>query len=132
MARPKREGLTPRQFRAAHMLAEGMSVPAIAKEIEVSDRAVYYWQQKPEFQREYRDRLATLSRARYSKALRKVDSLLDNPNPWLALQAANSVLAHTQEAAVGADSSAGIQITINGGDGAAPAIGMPPRPEESE
>lgn len=56
----------------------------------------------------------------YGKALNKLVSLIDDSNPWVGMQAANSVLSHTERAVV-PESENTVTIKIEG----MPTLGEP-------
>ena len=66
----------------------------------------------------------------YSRAVRKVDKLIANPNDGLALQASQAMAARAEAAAMGTDAQSGVQSTRNQGIGAASVLGMPDRQED--
>lgn len=122
--------LTAPMRTAAMMVADGMSTNKVGAAIGVDGSTVRQWMQRDDMIEIYREHLAKLAAERYAAAMNKVVELSKDNNPWLALQAAQTLLGRTEAIATGQAASAGIQITINGGNSAAPALGMPERPED--
>lgn len=115
---------------AAMMVADGTPIRAVAVEVGVDDATVKRWTQRDDMMEIYREHLSKLAAERYAAAMDKIVELSHDDNKWLALQAAQTLLGRTEAIATGQAASAGIQITINGGASAAPALGMPERPED--
>lgn len=115
---------------AAMMVADGMSTNKVGAAIGVDGSTVRQWMQRDDMLEIYREHLSKLAAERYATAMNKVVELSKDNNPWLALQAAQTLLGRTEAIATGQAASAGIQITINGGASGAPALGMPERPED--
>lgn len=122
--------LTAPMRTAAMMVADGTPIRAVAVEVGVDDATVKRWMQRDDMTEIYREHLSKLAAEHYAAALNKVVELSHDDNKWLALQAAQTLLGRTEAIATGQAASAGIQITINGGASAAPALGMPERPED--
>lgn len=122
--------LTAPMRTAAMMVADGMSTNKVGAAIGVDGSTVRQWMQRDDMIEIYREHLSKLAAERYATAMNKVVELSKDNNPWLALQAAQTLLGRTEAIATGQAASAGIQITINGGNSAAPALGMPERPED--
>lgn len=134
MARPvgSRSRMTERMKEAAVMMAHGETAPAIAKKVGVTVPTVWAWMKRDDVQAIYQEAMRNFLRVGYSRAVRKIDSLVDNKNEWLALQASQAMAARGEPVALGTDAQSGVQITINQGTGAAPVLGMPERPAEEE
>lgn len=122
--------LTAPMRTAAMMVADGMSTNKVGAAIGVDGSTVRQWMQRDDMMEIYREHLSKLAAEHYAAALNKVVELSHDDNKWLALQAAQTLLGRTEAIATGQAASAGIQITINGGASAAPALGMPERPED--
>lgn len=122
--------LTAPMRTAAMMVADGMSTNKVGAAIGVDGSTVRQWMQRDDMLEIYREHLSKLAAERYATAMNKVVELSKDNNPWLALQAAQTLLGRTEAIATGQAASAGIQITINGGASGAPALGMPERPED--
>ena len=56
----------------------------------------------------------------YGKAMNKIAQLVEDPNPWVALQAANRMVNHTERAVVSPEENA-VTVKIEG----MPALGEP-------
>lgn len=122
--------LTAPMRTAAMMVADGMSTNKVGAAIGVDGSTVRQWMQRDDMMEIYREHLSKLAAERYAAAMDKIVELSHDDNKWLALQAAQTLLGRTEAIATGQAASAGIQITINGGASAAPALGMPERPED--
>lgn len=122
--------LTAPMRAAAMMVADGVSINKVAKEAGVDEVTIRRWMQRDDMLELYREHLSKLAAERYAAAMNKVVELSKDNNPWLALQAAQTLIGRTEAFASGQTASAGIQITINGGASGAPALGMPERPED--
>lgn len=122
--------LTAPMRAAAMMVADGVSINKVAKEAGVDEVTIRRWMQRDDMLELYREHLSKLAAERYAAAMNKVVELSKDNNPWLALQAAQTLIGRTEAFASGQTASAGIQITINGGVSGAPALGMPERPED--
>lgn len=134
MARPvgSRSRMTERMKEAAVMMAHGETAPAIAKKVGVTVPTVWAWMKRDDVQAIYQEAMRNFLRVGYSRSVRKIDSLIDNKNEWLALQASQAMAARGEAVALGTDAQSGVQITINQGTGSAPVLGMPERPAEDE
>lgn len=74
----------------------------------------------PKF-REYYNSMVTEYRVHgYGKAIHKLTDLIDDQNPWVAMQASNSVLSHTEKVVTGEDENT-VTVKIEG----APVLGVP-------
>lgn len=122
--------LDSKMIMAAEMCADGERIVDIAAKCKVSANTVGRWLGRDDVHAIYIDRIRALATHRYSRAVRKIDDLVDNSNEWLALQAAQASAARAEAVALGADAASGIQITINQGTGNAPVLGMPDRPAD--
>lgn len=122
--------LTAPMRAAAMMVADGVPISKVAAEIGVDGSTVRQWMQRDDMLEIYREHLSKLAAERYAAAMNKVVELSKDNNPWLALQAAQTLIGRTEAFASGQTASAGIQITINGGASGAPALGMPDRPAD--
>ena len=129
MARPvgSRSRMTERMKEAAVMMAHGETAPAIAAKVGVTVPTVWAWMKRDDVQAIYREAMRNFLQVGYSRSVKKIDSLIDNANDWLALQASQ---ARAEAVAMGSDAQSGVQITINQGAGSAPVLGMPDRPAE--
>lgn len=118
---------TPRMMDGARLLAEGMSPPAVAKQLGVSDTTVYRWMDKPEVMEEYRRIIRKAQYHAYAKSqavlLKQLDS--DAGNGFLAQNAANSIQSRCAANVMGEDHQE-IVVRLVGG---LPDIGMPDRPD---
>lgn len=112
------------------MVADGVPINKVAKAAGVDEVTIRRWMQRDDMLELYREHLSKLAAERYAAAMNKVVELSKDNNPWLALQAAQTLIGRTEAFASGQTASAGIQITINGGASGAPALGMPERPED--
>lgn len=132
MARPvgSRSRLTERMKEAAVMMAHGETAPVIAKKVGVTIPTVWAWMKRDDVQAIYREAMRNFLRVGYSRSIKKIDSLIDNDNDWLSLQASQAMAARAEAVAMGSDAQSGVQITINQGTGSAPVLGMPDRPTE--
>ena len=75
--------------------------------------------------KEYYKSLMTEARVRgYGKALNQMIEDIENPNPWVRIQAANTVLTHTAGAVID-EQERTVSVKIEG----MPAIGVPPAEE---
>lgn len=122
--------LTAPMRAAAMMVADGVPINKVAKAAGVDEVTIRRWMQRDDMLELYREHLSKLAAERYAAAMNKVVELSKDNNPWLALQAAQTLIGRTEAFASGQTASAGIQITINGGASGAPALGMPERPED--
>lgn len=117
---------------AAMMVADGVPIAEIAKTLRISDVTVRNWMQRDDVMEIYREHMSKLAAERYASAMDKVVELSHDDNKWLALQAAQTLIGRTEAYASGQTASAGIQITINGGQTSAPMMGMPDRPADDD
>ena len=119
---------TPRMMEGARLLAEGMSPPAVAKQLGVADTTVYRWMDKPEVMEEYRKIIRKAAVHAYAKSqavlLKQLDS--DAGNGFLAQNAAVNIQSRCAAAVMGEDKQE-ITVRLVGG---LPDIGMPDRSEE--
>lgn len=134
MARPKgsTKKLNNKMIMAAEMCADGVKMADIAKKCGVTTETVGLWLAREDVHAIYVDRIRALATHRYARSVHKIDELVDNDNPWLALQAAQASAARSEAAALGADAGSSVQITINQGTGNAPMLGMPDRPDGAD
>ena len=76
--------------------------------------------QSPRFEEYYNSMVTEFRVHGYGKAMHRLVDLVDNPNDWVAIQAANSVLNHTEKAVV-SEKESQITVKIEG----LPEIGVP-------
>lgn len=116
----KNTGLDSKQMLAATMLAEGASIKSVAEQIKMHVNTVGRWKGTDAF-RQYYDAQVT-NRLRFLKGL-AVQTMAEHAenkkNPWLSLNAANSILQQALAAEKTADVSITVQIS------GAPELGMP-------
>ena len=74
----------------------------------------------PKFIEYYNSMVTEFRVHNYGKAMHKLSELVDDPNPWVAIQASNSMLNHTEKAVVGEEEKT-ITIKVEG----MPALGTP-------
>jgi len=76
--------------------------------------------QNPKFQEYYNSMVTEFRVHNYGKAMHKLSDMIDDNNPWVAMQASNIVLNHTERAVVGKEESA-VTVKIEG----LPTLGVP-------
>lgn len=93
--------LTPRQERAAAMLAAGVSVTEAARQLRLRRQTISEWKNLEPFRallnrlrRDARDSARGVIIGAATKASRKLEALLDSKNERAVLAAANAILGH--------------------------------------
>lgn len=95
-----------------------------SKEWKNARSRLYRLKNNPKFI-EYFNSIVTEFRVHnYGKAANKLSELIDDVNPWVALQAANSMLNHTERAVISNEENA-VTIKVEG----MPTLGVPPSDE---
>lgn len=132
MARPigSRKRIDAQMKEAATLMAHGETPPAIAKKLGTCRDTIINWMKRDDMQALYREEMRNFLQVGYSRAIKKIDNLIEHKNGWLALQASQAMAARAEAVAMGTDAQSGVQITINQGTGSAPVLGMPDRPAE--
>lgn len=74
----------------------------------------------PRFEEYYNSMVTEFRVHNYGKAMSKISELVDSDNPWVALQAANSMVNHTEGAVVSPEENA-VTVKIEG----LPTLGEP-------
>ncbi len=84
-------------FEGAALLADGLSFKQAAKKLGISDRTLYDWMSREDMQ-EYRDgEIRRKIRASRALAVQVLTKQLTNKNPWVAQNAANSVMRSAEK-----------------------------------
>lgn len=87
--------LTEKQKLAATLRGEGVTQAETGQAVGASDRTIRRWEEYPEFQQAMAARLAENAKACRRLAFRRVRAEIDNPDPAVALKAADLALKHT-------------------------------------
>lgn len=92
--------LTAKQRTAAALLASGESGRSTARSVDVTPQTVSHWARLPEFSEYFEGLVSRVEQSSAhvlanlrSKALRRLDSLIDSPNEAVALKAIETVLS---------------------------------------
>lgn len=123
--------VTKRMLDAARLLAAGeMNVPAIAKEVGVSEASVYRWMHDDDVMNEYRRCMRQAQIRAVAKASRVLEKQMDSDagSGFLAQNAANAIMNRSYAAVMGEDKQE-ITVHITGG---MPPVGMPALPTEED
>ena len=127
--------LTAQQISVCEHIFQGKKEPWILKyDYGVTDPETREWKNarsrfyrlknNPKF-REYYDSMVTEFRVHgYGKALHRIDELVDDENPWVALQASTTLLSHTERAVITNEENT-VTVKIEG----LPTLGVPPSEE---
>ena len=127
--------LTAQQISVCEHIFQGKKEPWIlehdygvidpeSREYKNARSRLYRLKNNPKFI-EYFNSIVTEFRVHgYGKAMHKLTDMIDNDNPWVALQAANTVLAHTERAVINETENT-VTVKIEG----LPTLGVPPSEE---
>ena len=118
--------LKAKQFEAIQLRLQGLSNTAIAKELGISLSTLRDWLAREDVREVYDKELRGKIRDMYNKASRKIESQIEDTNPWIAQNAARTVLT-TYGGIVLGENKQEIVVHMAGG---MPDIGMPERTEE--
>ena len=118
--------LKAKQFEAIQLRLQGLSNTAIAKELGISLSTLRDWLAREDVREVYDKELRGKIRDMYNKASRKIESQIEDTNPWIAQNAARTVLT-TYGGIVLGDNKQEIVVHMAGG---MPDIGMPERTED--
>lgn len=120
--------IAKRKMETARMLAQGLSVPEIARKLDVSYVTIYRYMEDPALMEEYRNLLRRGQVQAVAKAQNLLIKQLDSnaASGYLAQNAAALITNRFAAAVMGEDKQ---EITINITSGM-PEIGMPERTDE--
>ena len=118
--------LKAKQFEAIQLRLQGLSNTAIAKELGISLSTLRDWLAREDVREVYEKELRGKIRDMYNKASRKIESQIEDTNPWIAQNAARTVLT-TYGGIVLGENKQEIVVHTAGG---MPDIGMPERTED--
>lgn len=118
--------LKAKQFEAIQLRLQGLSNSAIAKELGISPSTLRDWLAREDVREVYDKELRGKIRDMYNKASRKIESQIEDTNPWIAQNAARTVLT-TYGGIVLGENKQEIVVHMAGG---MPDIGMPERTED--
>lgn len=118
--------LKAKQFEAIQLRLQGLSNTAIAKQLGISLSTLRDWLAREDVRAVYDQELRGKIRDMYNKASRKIENQIEDDNPWIAQNAARTVLTTYGGLVLGEDKQE-IVVHIAGG---MPDIGMPERSEE--
>ena len=118
--------LKAKQFEAIQLRLQGLSNTAIAKQLGISLSTLRDWLAREDVRAVYDQELRGKIRDMYNKASRKIENQIEDDNPWIAQNAARTVLTTYGGLVLGEDKRE-IVVHIAGG---MPDIGMPERSED--
>lgn len=118
--------LKAKQFEAIQLRLQGLSNTAIAKQLGISLSTLRDWLARDDVRAVYDQELRGKIRDMYNKASRKIEHQIEDDNPWIAQNAARTVLTTYGGLVLGEDKQE-IVVHIAGG---MPDIGMPERSED--
>lgn len=118
--------LKAKQFEAIQLRLQGLSNTAIAKELGISLSTLRDWLAREDVREVYDKELRGKIRDMYNKASRKIESQIEDTNPWIAQNAARTVLT-TYGGIVLGENKQEIVVHMAGG---MPDVGMPERTED--
>jgi transposase len=118
--------LKAKQFEAIQLRLQGLSNTAIAKQLGISLSTLRDWLAREDVRAVYDQELRGKIRDMYNKASRKIENQIEDDNPWIAQNAARTVLTTYGGLVLGEDKQE-IVVHIAGG---MPDIGMPERSED--
>ena len=135
-------GVTKQQMLVAQMLSEGRhpdqiaricfdvraadGVSADAKKVAKARALIRKWMRDPKVQEAYQALLREFIMPEFAHAVRRQVSLIDDPNGWLAAQAARDTINRFYDAMMGGEDRE-IVVRVEGG----PVLGKPDAEEES-
>ena len=139
MSRPK-QPLTAKQELFIRMSARGEPRADIFREvfgidlatadertIHNTDSTMTRWRKLPEFTTIWKEEVDKILMKHAGKAVRTIANLMDSNQPWLQLQAANSLLSYSRNRIYGDEQNA-VHVTVEG----MPEIGSPDDGRERE
>lgn len=132
---PKVNHLTELQLRIAEYLFLGKTEQEVVEMIWGVTKDDPHWRRYADkirrlrktqkYEEYYNSQVALARRRGYGRALNRLLGMVDDPNPWVALQASNSVLSHTEKAVISEEENT-VTVKIEG----LPALGTPESEEQ--
>lgn len=120
-----RKPLKRKEVDVVQRIADGLSVPEAAKELGIDPKVVRYLMKREDVQKMLNENIAESMRSVAGRAAKVLSNQLDDPNPWVAQQAARTILQY-----VGELDHKDAAVIVNFGN--MPAPGLPEAEEEEE